>query len=465
MSLSSPHPLLADLAAVLPAASLITDPDKLAPRLMDARKRLQGQALGMALPACTDDVVQIVYRCRQHGVAIVPQAGNTSLVGGATPVQENTLILGCDKLNRVLGVDPMGYTLTAQAGCILDDVRSAAEAAGRLFPLWLGSSGSARIGGLIGTNAGGLQVQRYGNMRELTLGIEAVLPDGSVFRGLHTLRKRNAGYDLKQLFIGAEGTLGFVTAATLRLFPAEHGHATAVIAVQTAAEALQLFSQAKTALGEVLTAFELMNHASLCLMKSHFPAIGQPFHDTPPYAVLIGISGGEPDAVLQERLLAVLLQSGQEDAAIAQDMNQSKALWALRGHIPAAQTRQGPSIKHDLALPISAIPAFIAEAEAQLALQFPAARPVVFGHVGDGNLHFNLSLPDSTGFASLEQAANTLLFDLVGKYGGDISAEHGIGRLRIAAADKGHDPIERALMRQIKAALDPEGLFNPGVLV
>ncbi|MGQ5525396.1 FAD-binding oxidoreductase [Chitinimonas sp. PSY-7] len=459
------HPLLAELASNLPAEALITSAERLAPRLIDARKRLQGQTLGLALPSNTQEAAHIIGRCQAHGITVVPQAGNTSLVGGATPINQTSLLLGCDRLKQIRHIDPIGYTLTAEAGCILDDIRSSAESTGRLFPLWLGSSGSARLGGLIGTNAGGLQVQRYGNTRELVLGIEAVLPDGRIFNGLHTLRKRNTGYDIKQLFIGAEGTLGFVTAATLRLFPTERGSAVAMVALDSAEEVLALFAQAKTTLGEVLTAFEMIDSEALNLMARHHPTIAQPFDTPPSFAALIALSGGETDAVLAERLTKLLLAAGCEDAALAQDGSQAKALWALREHIPSAQTRQGPSIKHDLALPISAIPAFVVEAAKLLAQRLPAARPVVFGHVGDGNLHYNLSLPASEDFASSETLANQLLFDLVVRHGGDISAEHGIGRLRIAAADANHDPVERALMRQIKAVIDPNGCFNPGVLL
>lgn len=459
------HPLLAELATLLPANALVTAADKLAPRLLDQRKRMHGQTLGLALPSSTAEVVQIVEACRRHGVVIVPQGGNTGLVGGATPMQANSLIVGSDKLNRIRALDPAGYTLTAEAGCILDDIRAAAEGADRLFPLWLGSSGSARLGGLIGTNAGGLQVQRYGNTRELVLGIEAVLADGRIYQGLHTLRKRNAGYDLKQLFIGAEGTLGFVTAATLRLFPAERSEAVALVALPDPEAVLALFAQVKAQLGEVLTAFEMIDAEALRIMAKHFPSIAQPFSPIPPCAALIALSGGEAEQVLNERLAELLISAGHEDAALAQDGSQAKALWALREHIPAAQTREGPSIKHDLALPISAIPAFVRAARAALAEQLPEARPVVFGHMGDGNLHFNLGWPRREDFDAAEARANALLFDLTLAHGGDLSAEHGIGRLRFAEADARHDPVERALMREIKATLDPDGVFNPGVLV
>lgn len=459
------HPLLTELSALLAPPALICDTERLESRLIDARQRLHGTTLALALPDSAEEAALIIGKCREHGVAVVPQAGNTSLVGGATPMAADSLLLGCDRLNRIRHIDTLGYTLTAEAGCILDDIRDAAAQAQRLFPLWLASSGSARLGGLIGSNAGGLQVQRYGNTRELVLGLEAVLPDGQILRSLHGLRKRNVGYDLKQLFIGAEGTLGFVTAATLRLFPTERGQALAMVATNSAAQVLALFSLAKSTLSEVLSAFELMDAASLSLLAQHYPAVKQPFAGPPAYTVLIGLSGGEDDSVLSERLAQMLSASGHTDAVLAQDQAQSNDLWALRELIPAAQRLHGPSIKHDLALPISAIPAFIDAARARLREYLPVAQPVVFGHVGDGNLHFNLGLPVAEDFAKSEAIANQLLFDLATAYGGDISAEHGIGRLRIAAADARHDPVERALMRQIKRCLDPDSAFNPGVLI
>ncbi|WP_269532884.1 FAD-binding oxidoreductase [Chitinimonas sp. BJYL2] len=459
------HPLLADLAHLLPASSLITDPATLAPRLSDMRKKLQGQALALALPDSTEQVAAIVRLCRQHGVSIVPQGGNTGLVGGATPLDANTLLLGSDKLNRIRAVDPVGYSITVEAGCILDDVHGAAAKVDRLFPLWLGSSGSARIGGLIGTNAGGMQVLRYGTMRELVLGIEAVLPDGRVYQGLHALRKRNIGYDLKQWFIGAEGTLGFVTAATLRLFPAERGEAVAMVALPDADAVLALFAAAKARVGEVLTAFEMLDHESFTLMARHFPQVAQPFDPLPRYAALIALTGGETDAELETRLTELLADGDYSDAVLAQDSTQRAALWSLREWIPDAQRKQGPSIKHDLALPIAAIPAFMREAAAAIAKDFPAARPIVFGHVGDGNLHYNLGLSPEADFYATEARANALLFPLARAYGGEISAEHGIGRFRREQADQLHDPVERALMRELKQQLDPDGLFNPGVLI
>ncbi len=432
---------------------------------MDERRRLHGSTLAMVLPGSTEEAAFIVQRCIAHNVPIVPQAGNTGLVGGATPMSDQALLMVCDRLNHIKQVDADGYVMTVEAGCTLDDVRAAAEEANRLFPLWLGSSASARVGGLIGTNAGGLQVLRYGNMRELVLGIEAVLPDGQIYRGLHSLRKRNVGYDVAQLMIGAEGTLGFVTAASLRLFPCEQGRATAMVALGDAATALRLFSHAKAEVGEVLTAFEFIDKAALEVMAAQHSEVPQPFTPLPACAVLIALSGSQPDSVLADRLAQLLMAAGCEDAILAQDGSQTDQLWALRELIPSAQRRAGPSIKQDLALPIGAIPAFINEAAQHIAKHLPAATPVVFGHLGDGNLHYNLGLPQDADFAASEAISNEVLFDLVAKYGGDISAEHGIGRFRVAAADDRHDPVARELMRKIKLSLDPNGLFNPGVLL
>lgn len=461
---------LAALRSLLPANAVSTDPARLAPRLVDERGRYHGQALALVLPGNVDEAAAVVRCCRAHSVIIVPQAGNTGLVGGATPnPQEITasphpaVVLGCDRLDRVREIDAAGWTMTVEAGVVLDTARAAAEAQGCLFPMWLGSSGSARIGGLIATNAGGLQVQRYGTMRELTLGLEAVLPDGRVLRALHALRKRNVGFDLKQLLIGTEGSFGFITAATLRLFPPTPGQALALVALPDSAALLALFSRLRTQLGEVLTAFELMGAPALALMAQYYPDVIQPWGQAlPPWAVLVELSGAETDAVLATRLTDALYDA---DAWLAQDSRQRAMFWALRERIPSAQRRAGPSVKHDLALPIGQIPAFIEAAAAAIAKCLPRAQPVVFGHLGDGNLHYNLGLPADLDFASAEAQANACLFALAQAHGGDLSAEHGLGRLRVADADALHDPVARALMREMKAWLDPDGVFNPGVMV
>ncbi|MFC4161512.1 FAD-binding oxidoreductase [Chitinimonas lacunae] len=459
---------LADLRAVLPAVAVRTDPDSLAPRLLDQRQRYQGAAQALVLPASAEEAAAVLAVCRHHRVAVVPQAGNTGLVGGATPPYEGrSIVLACDRLDRIRHIDPVGYTMTAEAGCILDHLHDAASQHDRLFPLWLGSSGSARLGGLLSTNAGGLQVLRYGNARELCLGIEAVLPDGRLYHGLHPLRKRNVGYDLKQWLIGAEGTLGFITAATLRLWPRPQGRATALVALDDLSAVLKLFQAAKAQLGEVLSAFELIGAAALCQTAMQRPDCVRPFDPPPPWAALLEVSGGETDAVLEERLGELLTAGGWTEAVLASSLAQAEALWTLREAIPDAQRRAGPSIKHDISLPLDRLAEFVALACARLATALPEAQPVVFGHIGDGNLHFNLSLPREAvdRFDALEAHANELVFELTRACGGDISAEHGIGRLRREQADRWLDPVERGLMRQIKACFDPDGLMNPGVLL
>ncbi|QNM95677.1 FAD-binding oxidoreductase [Chitinimonas koreensis] len=454
------------LRSRLPAAAVCTDPERLAPRLADPLGRLHGRAQALLLPASAAEAAIAVRLCAVHGVPIVPQAGNTGLVGGQTPdAGGRAVLLGCDRLNRIRAVDAVGHALVAEAGCTLVALREAAEQAGRLFPLWLASAGSAMLGGLVGSNAGGTQVLRYGTMRELVLGIEAVLPDGEIYEGLHSLRKRNVGYDLKQLFIGGEGTLGFVTAASLRLWPRPRGQACALVALADAQAATALFARAQDGAGDVLTAFELINRAALELVMRQHPELASPFGTAPAWTVLIELAGSEDDAVLQQRLFDLLAAAA--DAAVAQDLAQRARFWALREHIPSAQKRAGPAIKHDLSLPIAALPGFLAEAERRLATALPDAQPIVFGHVGDGNLHYNLQLPAAAAaqLAACEQAANATLYTLARGYGGDFSAEHGIGRLRLAAAEQYHDPVERRLMQRIKSALDPADLFNPGAML
>ncbi|MBV1777174.1 FAD-binding oxidoreductase [Burkholderiaceae bacterium DAT-1] len=455
------------LHALLPADAIITAPDKLASRLQDERKRFHGQTLAAVLPDSAQQTAAVVKLCREFKVAIVPQAGNTGLVGGATPLAHHSIIICMDRLNRIRSIDAAGYSAIVEAGVILSELKEQVAAQQRLFPMWLGSGQSARIGGLISTNAGGLQVLRYGNMRELVLGLEAVMADGSILNTLYALRKRNAGYDLKQLLIGGEGTLGIITAASLRLMPAERGRATALVTVSDVHQALALFEHARTCAGEVLTAFELITQAAMQLMVSHHPEVRMPFESASKVTVLIELAGSDTDEVLAQKLSEVLDFYDVQDGVIAQDVAQAENLWALRERIPSAQRRAGPSIKQDLALPISAIPDFLISAEDAIRTAMPDVMPIVFGHMGDGNLHYNLTLPHAlkSRFAELEAQSNDILFPLARQFGGDISAEHGIGRLRVAAADQYHDPVERSLMRAIKQALDPDGLFNPGVTV
>ncbi len=412
----------------------------------------------------------VVRLCAAHGVSLVPQGGNTGLVGGSTPDDSGRqLVLSLGRMNRVRAIDAANLTMTAEAGCVLQAVQNAAADAGLLFPLSLAAEGSCTIGGNLASNAGGTQVLRYGNARELCLGLEVVTARGEIWRGLSGLRKDNTGYDLRDLFIGSEGTLGIITAATLKLYPQPLAQMTALAACPTLAAAVDLLGLARARTGSGLTGFEVMNAFSLGLVRKHFAHLRQPL-DASPWTVLLEISDGESEAharALFEGLLETALESGLvTDAAIAESQAQSNALWHLRESIPLAQSEEGLNIKHDIALPVSAIPAFVDETEALLAERFPGVRMVDFGHLGDGNLHYNVQAPEGTAAAEFlaahEAAINTIVYDQVGRHGGSISAEHGIGRLKREELAERKSPVALGLMRAIKKALDPQGLFNPG---
>lgn len=449
---------------------LLTETADTAPFLTDWRGRYHGRALAVAQPDTREDVAKIVRWCADHRVALVPQGGNTGLSGGATPdARGDALLLSLRRLNRIRDIDPAGNTITVEAGCILADVQAAAAAVGRLFPLSLAAQASCTIGGNLSTNAGGTGVLRYGSMRALCLGLEVVTADGDIWNGLRRLRKDNSGYDLRDLFIGAEGTLGVITAAVLTLVPAPQSRAVAWVAVASPAAALSLLGRAQAALAAGLTAFELISDMALGLVLAHFPGCRAPLAEPSPYHVLIEVSTvqtmGET-AVLLEGLLADALASDDiTDATIAANDAQFHQLWALRENISEAQARAGNNIKHDIAVPIAAIPAFMVEAEAALHAAVPGVRLVAFGHLGDGNLHFNVSAPinaTATAFMDEQPRINRLIHDMVAAYDGSISAEHGLGVLRRDEAARYKSATEMALMRAVKAALDPQGLMNPG---
>jgi len=438
----------------------------------DWRGRYVGKALAVVRPASTEEVAAVVKLCAEQGVAIVPQGGNTGLVGGATPDDSGRqILLSTSRLQRIRAVDAANLTLTVEAGCILQNVQQAAANAGLLFPLSLAAEGSCTIGGNLASNAGGTQVLRYGNARELCLGLEVVTPNGEIWQGLSGLRKDNSGYALRDLFIGSEGTLGIITAATLRLFPAPAAQTTALAACVSLDSALGLLALARTRAGAALTAFELMNAASLALVRKQFPALPQPLPACP-WTVLLELSDAESEehaGQLFEGLLETALERGLvSDAAVAQSQTQARAMWALREHIPLAQSQEGLNIKHDISLPISAIPDFVSDCDAALASALPGCRLVTFGHMGDGNLHYNVQAPvgaDAAEFLAVhERTANALVFDRVAARGGSFSAEHGIGQLKREELAARKDPVALALMRSIKQALDPLGLMNPGKL-
>ena len=442
----------------------------------DWRKRYAGRALAVARPGTTAEVAALLRLCAVHGVSLVPQGGNTGLVGGGVPDGSGQqLLLSLRRLRQIRQVDPANLTLTAEAGCLLAEVQAAASAAGLLFPLSLGAEGSCTLGGNLATNAGGTQVLRYGNARELCLGLEVVTPQGEVWQGLSGLRKDNTGYDLRDLFIGSEGTLGVITAATVKLYPAPQACMTALAVCPTLDAALALLKRARALAGATLTGFELISRFCLQLVRRHFPQIPQPLADdaAAPWAVLLELSDHEDEAharQLLERILGEALESGEAlDAAVAQSMSQARQLWHLRESIPLAQSEEGLNIKHDIALPISAIPAFVADCEAALQAHCPGVRLVCFGHLGDGNLHFNVQAPEGQDPAAFlraqEPAINALVYERVLQRGGSISAEHGIGQLKREQLAMTKDPVALALMRQIKKALDPQGLLNPGRLL
>ncbi len=459
--------LIDQLRAIVGAAHVLSSAAELQPFLTDWRGRFRGAARCLVRPGSRDEVAAVVRACAVAGVPIVPQGGNTSLCGAATPDASGTAVLvSLGRLNSILAVDPLNDTITVEAGCTLAAVQEAARAAGRLFPLALASEGSCQIGGNLSTNAGGVQVLRYGNSRELTLGLEVVLADGAIWDGLRGLRKDNTGYDLKQLFIGAEGTLGIITAAVLKLFALPPVQTTCWLNVASPAAAVELLRRAKDAFDAQLTAFELVSETALGLVLQHIPGSQRP-GAVGPWYVLAEFSGTAPAAV--EAWLGECLEAGEvSDGTLAQSATQAARLWALRENISEAQKIEGFSIKHDIAVPVSRIPEFLALADTALAAAFPGIRVVAFGHVGDGNLHYNLSQPvagDNAAFIAQQPAVNRLVHDTVQALNGSISAEHGLGQLKREEILRYKSPQEMALMRAIKQALDPRGLMNPGKLL
>jgi FAD/FMN-containing dehydrogenase len=461
--------LLARLAAAVGSTQVLTDPADLAPYLTDWRGRYHGRALAVVRPGNTGEVAAVVGACAQAGAPVVPQGGNTGQCGGATPDDRGTaVVVSLQRMNRVRAIDADNATITVDAGVPLARVQQAAAQAGLMFPLSLAAEGSCTIGGNLSTNAGGTAVLRYGNARELTLGIEAVLADGRVWDGLRGLRTDNTGYDLKQLFIGAEGTLGIITAAVLKLFPAARSRATALVAVADVPAAIRLLRDLARAVGDRLVGFELMSAHSLALSRKHHPGLPDPLPGHPWY-VLAQVDDSRPDSPVEaevERALAAMIDAGlARDATLAQSGEQARALWALREGIAEAQRREGPNIKHDISVPVSAVPRFLDDAAAALTAALPGVRFVTFGHLGDGNLHYNLAGPagvDAESFMESAAVASRIVHDLVAAAGGSISAEHGIGQYKRGELARYKSPVELDLMREIKAALDPAGILNPG---
>ena len=468
----SAAPLLATLKAIVGEANVLTSDADVAPYVTDWRGRYRGSTRAVVRPSTTADVAAVVRCCAEHGAPVVPQGGNTGLCGGATPREDSgEVVVSLSRLTRVRALDAGNATLTVEAGMPLARVQQAADDAGLLFPLSLAAEGSCTIGGNLATNAGGTAVLRYGNARELVLGLEVVLADGRIWDGLKGLRKDNTGYDIKQLFLGSEGTLGIITAAVLKLFPKPRTSATALAALADVDAAIALLGLLRQALGDRLTGFELISGECIALTRKQFPALPDPLPGYPWYALAQADdpAADSPLAVQMEAALAAAVeQHVAGDAAIAQSAAQAAELWALREHIPEAQRLEGANIKHDISLPVSRIPAFLADAQVALGSALRGVRYVVFGHLGDGNLHYNLSAPAGTpaaAFLGEAARANRIVYDLVARLGGSFSAEHGIGQMKRTELLRYKSAVEIELMQRIKRALDPDALLNPGKVV
>ena len=461
---------LGELKAVVGAGAWLESPDDVAPFLSDFRRLYHGSAALVLLPRNVDEVARILRICNRDEVAVVPHGGNTSYCGGATPDETGAqIVLSLRRLNRVRQVDAADYSMIVEAGCTLAEAQAAASDADRLFPLSLGSEGTAQIGGNLSTNAGGTAVLRYGMMRDLVLGLEVVLADGRVLRGLKSLRKDNTGYDVKSLFVGAEGTLGVITAACLKLFPQPADTATALAGIDSPRHALDLLARLRTAAGDQVTSFELMPRLAVELTVKHVPGVADPLDQNTPWYLLIELSSPNPRQELLTLLTATLEEAAAagtiRDAMLAASMAQAQAMWKLRESVPEAQRRHGASLKHDVSVPVSAIPTLIEEGTALVHRLAPEGDVVSYGHAGDGNLHFNVSQkPDADikSFVARGPVLELAMFDLVESLGGSISAEHGIGRLKAAEFARRADPVELAVMHELKRALDPKGIMNPG---
>jgi D-lactate dehydrogenase (cytochrome) len=479
------HDFLTQCAAIVGPSHVITGGAAMAPYLTDWRQRFTARALAVVQPASTAEVAAVVRLCQQYLIPIVPQGGNTGLVLGSVPDDSGTaIVLSLRRLQTIRAIDTVNNTMTVEAGCILSAIQAAAADAGRLFPLSLAAEGSCSIGGNLSTNAGGTAVLQYGNTRELCLGLEVVTPQGDIWDGLRGLRKDNTGYDLRDLYIGAEGTLGIICAAVLKLSPQPKAICTALAALHTPQQALRLLNLAQSHCGAALTGFELMSDVCLDLVARHFPALHAPFgpaaglaaqaSQSTHYAqyVLLELSDNESEAhaiALLEGLIASALQDDMiADAVVATSLAQAQTLWRLREHIPLAQAADGKNIKHDIALPISCIADFISRTDALLQAGFPGCRMVCFGHLGDGNLHYNVAAPagqSADQFIEQQAAVNRVVHDSVQQFNGSISAEHGIGALKRDALRHYKSPIEIKLMQSIKQALDPLNLMNPGKIL
>ncbi len=464
--------VLEQFRGIVGSAGLVTDAEEIAPSLVEWRGLYQGRAPVIVSPADTVQAAAILRICRDQGIGVVPQGGNTGLAGGAIPhstTERPQILISARRMNAIRELDTDNYTITAEAGCILTDLQQVAEAADRFFPLSLAAEGSCHLGGNISTNAGGTNVLRYGNTRDLVLGLEVVLPDGRVFEGLRGLRKDNAGYDLKQLFIGAEGTLGFITAATCKLFSRPRSLATALVVVADPDAAIALYSQARIALGDQLIAFELMNRLALDMVFRNIAGTRDPFEKRHSWYVLMELGSAQAGPIadqLLETFLADSMDSGLvRDGVLAQSSAQRAAFWRMRHAISEAQKKTGAGIKHDIAVPVSRIAVFLRRAEEYVSRRIPGVLVVAFGHLGDGNMHFNLNQPanmKAEAFLALWSEVSRDVHSIAADLGGSFSAEHGVGTLKCDELVRLRGGVELALMRAVKGAVDPDGIMNPG---
>ncbi|SLN35766.1 FAD-binding oxidoreductase [Oceanibacterium hippocampi] len=461
--------LIQRLSDIVGPGGALTEPADVEPHVVEWRDLYRGRTPLVLRPGSTEEVSRILALCNETRTPVVPQGGNTSLVGGSIPFDGNDeVVLSLSRMNRVLEIDPLNDTMLVEAGTVLANIQQAADDADRLFPLRIGSEGSCQIGGNLSTNAGGVAVLRYGNARDLVLGLEVVLADGRVWNGLRGLRKDNTGYDLKQLFVGAEGTLGVITRAVLKLYPKPKAQRTAFVAVPGVRPALDLFSLARGIAGDRLTAFELMPRIALDMVRKNVPGVTDPLQGRHPWYVLLELSAArESDmGTMAEDLLAEAMEKGLVvDATIAASERQSKALWHIREEISGAQKPEGGSIKHDISVPVSKMAEFIERADAAVAALIPGVRSVAFGHVGDGNVHYNPLQPagaDKAAFLARWQEVNDLVHGIAHDLGGSISAEHGLGRMKREEILRYKSDVEMAMMRSLKATLDPNGILNPG---
>ena len=457
------------LKAIVGAGGWKTDQDDLLPHLTEWRGLVVGKAPIMVSPKCTEEVSEVVHACSEAGAAIVPQGGNTGLCAGAVPDESGEqVLLSLERMNNIRNVDAFNFSMEVEAGCILATIQEAARAADRHFPLSLGAEGSCQIGGNLATNAGGVNVIRYGTARALVLGLEVVLADGTILNGLRSLRKDTAGYDLKQLFVGSEGTLGIITAATLRLYPDPGETSVALVAVAQSGDAVRLLAKLRATLADRIEAFELVSERVFGLVEKHIPDSSLPFSERHPWYVLIESATGGDAEVLENALMSGVEDSLLLDAVVAKNVMEADKFWRLRHSIAEAERHEGPGLKHDISVPIGRMQEFLVRGDALLTELMPAARLLAFGHVGDGNLHYNVTLPRDLAPDTAAADSNRItqaIYDLVAELGGSFSAEHGVGRVKKSYLERYRGGAEIELMRRLKRALDPKNTLNPGKVI